>query len=161
MLDLLCPPQRTARAAAVAALLCAVCAQPAVADALDDPCERRESTASDAAPTSLRGKASRFAPRLIVRLWFRPGADTQQRESAQSSALAEAPSPLPRPTRLDADVEEPFGWEISLRWDLAEMAEAVAPTALSEPDTLLPSECMMQDRTAARFIDDYDEGELQ
>lgn len=151
---------RRTHALIIAAIVAATVNSPTAASALDDLCDRRELARPDAAPGSLRSKASRFAPRLVVRFWFRPGADTRQRESAQSSALAEAPAPPRRPTRLDADVEEPFGWQVSLRWDLAEMAEAVAPQRFAEPARPLPSECLMRDAAAERFFDEY-EGELQ
>ncbi|QDG49770.1 hypothetical protein FIV42_03160 [Persicimonas caeni] len=124
-----------------------LCLAPVAATALDDPCERRDERANSAEDASLRTKASRFAPRVAVRIWFQTQDDRRDAARAWPNAVtaapvpAPAPAPDPAPLYRDADRVQPFGWQVGVRWNLVEMAEA---TDLLEPNIpeLTPTECL-------------------
>jgi hypothetical protein len=120
-------------------------------EAADKPAERSSTT-------SLREKASRFAPRLQIRVWFEPSDDRRAREQARSSALTQGPHPAqpdplrPDPVQNSADYREPYGWQVSVRWDLVEMAEAMRPNLAESSDRLLPTECLENQTMARRLL---------
>ncbi len=78
-------------------------------------------------PPTFRMMAARFAPRLSVRIWFHVDTRGQQRDEApttRQSDLTNAPAPTPQPVQRTYYDDRPFGWQFSLRWDLAAVADS-------------------------------------
>ena len=143
----------TILAAALAVLLWS---HPALA--FDGICKPEDDPAENARPSSLREKASRFAPRLQLRLWFEPGDDRRSRDQARSSALTQGPNPsqpepmVPNPVQYSADFGEPYGWQVSVRWDLVEMAQALRPSLADSSERLRPTACLENQTMARRLL---------
>ncbi|AWV89995.1 hypothetical protein [Bradymonas sediminis] len=68
-----------------------------------------------------RQKAAPFAPDIMLRLWYQERARNQGR--ARSHAIAQ----LARPDQIISVAHEPFGWQVSLRWNLVDIAETILP----------------------------------
>lgn len=84
---------------------------------------------------ALRQKAALFAPEVHLLLWYRTQADT--RTQARSPALAVAPSPH----QFNATQQSPFGWQVLLRWNLVDIAEAFLPIVDAQEDIPTSPDC--------------------
>jgi hypothetical protein len=95
-------------------------------------------------------------PQLRFRLWFQPSQDRTQREQARQNALTSAPppnsQPVPLPVQYNARAREPYGWQVSVRWDLVEMAEAVHPSLSGSMSQLTPTGCLQDQDVATRLL---------
>lgn len=130
------PQIHTAAALLAGALLCLA---PNPTRALDDPCERRIRREAAPEDNSFRAKASHFAPRVAIRFWAR--SQGNRRRAAYVLPASVVAAPAPTPTARDADIAEPFGWEVGVRWNLVEMADAVDLTDTVAPE-ITPTECL-------------------
>lgn len=81
-----------------------------------------------------RQKAAPFAPDIMLRLWYQERARNQGR--ARSHAIAQ----LARPDQILSVAHEPFGWQVSLRWNLVDIAETILPGD-EHQSQILASDC--------------------
>jgi hypothetical protein len=135
---------------------------PSPAWALNGICKRADESSTGSRTHSLRDKASRFAPQLNVRIWFEPSDSHESRQQAQTdlnqthlnqtSTLTPAVTPAPRPIRRQARVSQPYGWQVSVRWDLVEMAEAVRPSLAGSTIRPTLTECLDNQTTARKLL---------
>lgn len=86
-------------------------------------------------PGSLRQKAALFAPEIHLSIWYRTQADA--RAQARSLALTATPTPH----QFNAQEQAPFGWQVSLRWNLVDMAEAFLPLFEESQELSASREC--------------------
>ncbi len=118
-------------------LVALACLESSSTMALERACERGVEPSQQADATSLRARASRFAPRLAIRFWFRAQGDARHDSSLTAAALTAAPKPVGR----DASLTEPYGWHVGLRWNLVDMADSAGLLAHESP-RLTPTRCL-------------------
>lgn len=111
------------------------------------PCPSSQKDAAEHPPT-YRAMAARFAPRVTLRVWFHPDGQREERDrqpATRSAAVTAAPNPpATQPARRTVQWHEPFGWQVSLRWNVLDIAEAVVPELDETTPRLRSSECYEQ-----------------
>lgn len=145
---------------------------PQSAATLEDPCgldpsqqsaSKQYASRQDVRRGSLREKASRFAPTLRLRLWFRPDHRQEDRQQTVASAVVAAPEPATgydQPDRSKFESDRPFGWQIQFQWDVLRMLQMARPASFELAGRLESTRCRLlrqragQEAEKLRLADD-------
>lgn len=80
-----------------------------------------ESSSREESAGGFRQKAAPFAPDIMLRFWYHERTRNQDR--ARSHAIAQ----LARPDQNINITRVPFGWQVSLSWNLVDIADTILP----------------------------------
>ncbi len=134
---------------------------PQTASTLEDPCaldlSGQDVSQQDVRRGSVRQKASRFAPTLRLRLWFRPDDRHEDRQQTVASALAAAPEPAAgydQPDRSKFESDRPFGWQIQFQWDVIRMLQVARPADFEVAERLESTRCRILRQRVGREIEE-------
>lgn len=105
-----------------------------------------EPPGSDQDLGGFRRLAAPFAPAVAVRVWYQSRAQTQQQARAY---VITKPA---RPHQVLRVLHEPFGWQVSLSWNLVDIARSVLPGE-ETPLRLYASDCAAFARPADALFD--------
>ncbi|MFP4600740.1 MAG: hypothetical protein ACLFVJ_20970 [Persicimonas sp.] len=142
---------------------------PQSASTLEDPCaldlSGQDASQQDVRGDSVRQKASRFAPTLRLRLWFRPDDRHEDRQQTIASAVVAAPEPADgydQPDRSKFESDRPFGWQIQFQWDVIRMLQVAPPAGFEVAQRLESTRCRILRQRVGREIEElwYADDEL-
>lgn len=95
-----------------------------------------------------RQAAASFAPEILLRVWWRD--ELKERRQRQSTELANMAASTPH-RRIDQQFA-PFGWQITLRWNLVEIAESLWSDPRDETNLFI-DDCLLLDPFSEALVE--------
>ena len=105
----------------------------------DDDSPGDDSPGADEDSAGFRRLAAPFAPAVAVRVWY------QTRTQTRGRARAYVITKPALPDQILSVAHEPFGWQVSLSWNLVDIARTILPGD-ETPLRLYASDCAAFDR---------------